>query len=210
MTAAADAPALPLGVRLRRALAVELPPSSDYDLNPWVKATERGHRPLRPAAVLVAVVGPETAPTVLLTKRSSLLTHHPGQIAFPGGKQDPGDPTLEAAALREAAEEVGLDPATVEVFGRLPSHETVTGFAVTPVLARVAAPFRPVPEAGEVAEVFFVPFDHLADLASYRVEWRRWRGERRHYYTAPWGPYYIWGATARILRGLAERCACRR
>jgi hypothetical protein len=93
------------------------------------------------------------------------------------------------------------------VLGTLPPHETVTGFSVTPVLARVAAPFDPVPEPGEVAEVFAVPFGHLADLRNYTVQARRWRGQMRHYYTVPWGPYYIWGATARILRGLAERLA---
>ncbi len=194
-----------LGTRLQASLAVDLPASSDFDLNPLIPAADRGRRDLRQAAVLVAVVGPAARPTVLLTKRSARLTHHPGQIAFPGGKLDAGDADHAAAALREAGEEVGLAPAAVEVLGALPPHETVTGFSVVPILARVAAPFRPVPEADEVAEAFFVPFDHLADPTRYRIEWRRWRGERRHYYTVPWGPYYIWGATARILRGLAER-----
>jgi hypothetical protein len=87
----------------------------------------------------------------------------------------------------------------------LPSHETVTGFTVTPVLGHVRGGFDPVPEAGEVDEVFEVPFDHVMDRTRYVVQSRFWRGQRRHYYTVPYGPYYIWGATARILRALADR-----
>jgi 8-oxo-dGTP pyrophosphatase MutT (NUDIX family) len=146
-------------------------------------------------------------PRLYLTKRSPALKHHPGQIAFPGGKQDAGDADPTAAALREAEEEIGLAGDGVAILGTLPPHETVTGFTVTPVLARVTAPFAPVPEPGEVAEVFSVPFAHVADPANYGVEARRWRGRMRRYYAVPWGPYYIWGATARILHGLAERLA---
>lgn len=177
--------------------------SSDFDLNPGTVLS--ANRVLRAAAVLVAVQDFPEGPQLLLTKRSSHLKHHPGQIAFAGGKQDPGDPTLAAAALREAHEEVGLPLDHVEVLGCLPAHETVTGFAVTPVLARITRPFTPVPEAGEVDEVFYVPFDFVTNPANFRVESRLWRGQMRRYYTVPYGPYYIWGATARILRGLAER-----
>ncbi|RVT83476.1 CoA pyrophosphatase [Rhodobacteraceae bacterium CCMM004] len=177
--------------------------SSDFDLNPGRPPPPAA--PLRGAAVLVAVRTDTIVPRLLLTKRSSALKHHPGQIAFPGGKIDPGDPTPEAAALREAHEEVGLPDGAAEVLGTLPPHRTVTGFAVTPVLALIAAPFQAVPEAGEVDEAFDVPLAHVLDPQNYLIGARQWRGQTRRYYTVPYGPYYIWGATARILRGLAAR-----
>ena len=177
--------------------------SSDFDLNPDVVLPEG--RILRAAGVLVPFVTEGAQVRVILTKRSSALKHHPGQIAFPGGKQDDTDADVTAAALREAHEEIGLRPSNVQVLGHLPGHETVTGFMVTPVLGRVLTQFDVRPEPGEVDEVFEVPLDHLADPSRYLVQSRRWRGQRRQYFTVPYGPYYIWGATARILRGLADR-----
>jgi len=179
--------------------------SSDFDLNAGVALAPR--RKLRAAAVLVPLVMLSGEVRIILTKRASGLKHHPGQIAFPGGKVEREDLGPAAAALREAREEIALAPANVEILGQLPAHETVTGFRVTPVVGRVRAPFIPRHEASEVAEVFTVPLAHVIDLSSFRVESRFWRGERRYYYTVPWGPYYIWGATARVLRGLAERLA---
>ncbi|MFW5655039.1 MAG: CoA pyrophosphatase [Roseicyclus sp.] len=187
---------------LREALRVRpLAPSSDYDLNPGTLLPPG--RNLRPAAVLIGVL--EDA--VILTKRASHLKHHPGQIALPGGKIDAGDAGPEAAALREAREEVGLDPGNVELLSVLPAHETVTGYTVTPILARVQAEFDAIPEPGEVSEVFRVPLSFLMEPANYRVEDRRWRGTRRRYFVVPYGPFYIWGATARILKSLADRVA---
>lgn len=191
--------------RLLAALGAASGASSDFDLNPDFRPPERAE--LRPAAVLVAVIETISGPQVLLTKRSSRLKHHPGQIAFPGGKVDAGDASVIAAAQREAEEEVGLDPGLVEVLGELPLHETVTGYTVTPVLGWIRAGFAPRPEAGEVEEVFWVPLAHVTDPARFRVERRVWLGQPRRYYVVPYGPYYIWGATARILRGLAERMA---
>lgn len=188
---------------VRKALAAAADrPSSDYDLNPETILPEG--RVLRPAGVLVPVLVDQGQARLFLTKRSSSLRHHPGQIAFPGGKQDHGDADVIAAALREAREEIGLAPENVRVLGTMPNHETVTGFAVTPVVAEVIAPFAPVAEPGEVAEVFQVPLDHVMAPSRYSVEARRWRGARRKYYTVPYGPYYIWGATARILHALAQ------
>ena len=192
-----------LADRLRSALAVQGRPSSDYDLNPDMQRLPE--RTLRSAAVLIPVIDRPANASVLLTKRSSALKHHPGQIAFPGGKVDEADDGAVDAALREAREEIGLDRRHVDVLGTLPPHETVTGFQVTPVLALVTAQFKVRPEPGEVAEAFEVPLDHVMNPARFLVESRRWRGERRFYFVVPWGPYYIWGATARILRALADR-----
>ena len=173
--------------------------SSDFDLNKGIMPAQLSRTS---AAVLIAVR--PVLETVILTKRSARLKHHPGQIAFPGGKKDPTDATLIDAALREAHEEIGLPAACVDVLGVLPTHQTVTGYEMTPILAILKADYDPIPEAGEVSEVFEVPLAHLIKPENYRIEGRHWRGQRREYYTVPYGPYYIWGATARILRELAE------
>ena len=112
---------------------------------------------------------------------------------------------MTAAALREAEEEIGLPRDLPRVLGHLPAHETVTGFTVTPVLALIEQSFDFRPEPGEVDEAFTVPLAHVLNPDNYIVESRHWRGQRRYYFTAPFGPYYIWGATARMLRGLAAR-----
>jgi 8-oxo-dGTP pyrophosphatase MutT (NUDIX family) len=189
--------------RLRRAMQIAAGASSDFDLNPGTVLNPG--RALRPAAVLVPVLIDRG--TMLLTKRSSHLKHHPGQVAFPGGKVEEGDGGADGAALREAWEEVGLPPGRVEILGHLPPHETITGFLVTPVVGLIQGDFVPVPEAGEVEEAFAVPLHHVLTPGNFAIEGRMWRGVRRRYYAVPWGPYYIWGATARILRGLAERFA---
>lgn len=188
---------------LRAALAHPARPSSDYDLNPGVRLPET--RVLRPAAVLVGIRRAGDMVDLMLTKRASHLRNHPGQIAFPGGAQDLGDADLIATALREAQEEIGLPPGAVDVLGTLPAHETVTGYQVTPILAEITGDFDLRPDPNEVAEVFAAPLAHVIDPARFRVERRIWRGVWRNYYVVPWGPYYIWGATARILRGLADR-----
>jgi 8-oxo-dGTP pyrophosphatase MutT (NUDIX family) len=167
--------------------------------------------------VLLGVVAGDGPPRVLLTKRAATLRHHPGQIALPGGKVDEADRSAAdprwggaggavAAALRESHEEVGLPTGAVEVLGTFGPHATVTGFSVTAVLA-LLAPFSPVPERGEVDEVFALPLAHVLDLDAYRIESRAWGGRRRGYWVLPFGPWYVWGATARILRSLAERAA---
>lgn len=177
--------------------------SSDFDLNPDVILPEG--RKLRQAGVLVPIQDIGGEAFVILTKRASHLKHHPGQIAFPGGKQDEGDVDVVDAALREATEEIGLPRRHVDVIGSLSSHETVSSFTMTPVIGLVTQTFVLKPEPGEVDEIFRVPLSHVTNPDNFRIEGRRWRGQRRHYYTVPFGPYYIWGATARILRGLADR-----
>lgn len=185
------------------ALRKEIGASSDFDLNPGFALPE--NRKLRPAAVLVPLIERGNGLHVFLTKRASTLQHHPGQVAFPGGKVDETDANPSAAAIREAEEEIGLPSGHARVLGELASHETVTSFLITPIVAEVTREFWPRPEPGEVDEVFTVPFSYLMQPEHFRIESRMWRGVRRRYYTIPYGPYYIWGATARILRGLAER-----
>ena len=185
---------------LIKALGRPMVASSDFDLNPDVRPLGRV---LKPAAVLVAVMGDG----LILTKRASHLKHHPGQIAFPGGKVEETDADTRAAALREATEEIGLPAELVQVIGALPSHETVTAYQITPILGIVRDVFDPKPDPNEVAEVFTVPLSHVLNPAHYRIEQRIWRGQMRRFYVVPYGPYYIWGATARILRGLAMQVA---
>lgn len=186
--------------RLCRAIESVRQTSSDFDLNPSLVLPERP--PLKPAAVLVAVT---KNAELVLTKRSTKLKHHPGQIAFPGGRQDDTDRDLVHTALREAHEEIGLDPSDVTVLGSLPNHETVTNYVATPIVGIIPDGLIFTPEAGEVSEVFTVPLEYVMDTKNFAIEGRRWQGSNRHYYTVPYGPYYIWGATARMLRGLAEQ-----
>jgi len=177
--------------------AIAAPAASD-------DAMDLVRRPLVPAAVLVAVVqGP--APGVLLTKRTSHLAKHAGQVAFPGGRIEPDDPSPEAAALREAQEEVGLDPACAEVLGRLPDYVTGTGFRVSPVLALLppGLDLRPAPD--EVEAVFQLPLAVLLDPEAPQRRRAEFLGRVREFWVWPHPEHYVWGATAAILVNLAHR-----
>jgi len=178
---------------------------SDFDLNPAARG-EAQCAP-RPAAVLCGLVERGDGLNVILTRRSGELTHHAGQICFPGGKVDATDPDPLAAALREAEEEIGLTPRQVTILGTLDPYLTVTGFRVTPFVGRVDPHWHPVPDAREVDEVFEVPLDFLMAPDNRLRHHHDRGGERRYYYAMPWGDYYIWGATAGMLKGLSDRLA---
>ena len=160
---------------------------------------------LHPASVLVPLQYEDSIWQVILTRRSMNMKKHSGQISFPGGKFEDEDKTLDATALREAFEEIGLSSKNVCLWGSLPSHETVTGFRVFPFIGVVNGYEIQINSAAEVSEVFKVPLEFLLDGRSYSKHSVTWNGEKRSYLAVPYGPYYIWGATARILYNFSEK-----
>lgn len=160
---------------------------------------------LRPAAVLLALVERADGPWLVLTQRAAHLSAHAGQISLPGGRMDRVDVSAVAAALRESEEEIGLAPERVDVLGSLRAYDTVTGFRIYPSVGWVREPpsaWRPDP--AEVADVFEVPLDIVADPANYRRDSYLRDGDRRYFYVLPWSDRYIWGATAGILVNFAR------
>jgi len=180
---------------------------SDFDLNPEL-ATARPHpdalATARPAAVLIPAIARDTI-TLLLTQRTAHLAAHAGQIAFPGGKAEPEDAHPLATALREAHEEIGLDPSLVSPLGTLDRYLTGTGFRITPVIGLVAPDFTLTLDPNEVADTFEVPLPFLMDPANYQRHTRTIGGVERHFYAVPFGDRFIWGATAGILRNMHQR-----
>jgi 8-oxo-dGTP pyrophosphatase MutT (NUDIX family) len=158
----------------------------------------------RPAAVLAPIVDRPGGLSVLLTLRASQLRAHSGQIAFPGGKIDPGE-APGGAALREAHEEIGLEERFVEPLGWLDPYLTGTGYRVAPLIALVEPSFVLKINKSEVESVFETPLAFLMDPANHRLDEREWQGRRRKYYAMPHEGRYIWGATAGILRNLYEK-----
>ncbi|HEV7440488.1 MAG TPA: CoA pyrophosphatase [Methylobacterium sp.] len=179
-------------------------PGGDHSLDPDGSAVAPP-LPHRQAAVLVPVVVRDEGLSVLLTKRALHLRDHSGQVAFPGGKIDPADPSPLAAALREAEEEIGLAPSAVRLLGYLDPYLSATGFLVTPVIGLVAGTVALAPNPDEVAEIFEVPLDHLMDPSRYHLKSRPWQGRTRYFYAVPFGENLIWGVTAGILHNLYER-----
>lgn len=210
-----DLPAVSAGQLLPRAIQARFDTPPRW--SPEVRREPRfsGRAPAQ-AAVLVPLVmrsGPEAPPHVLLTERAGHLSTHSGQIAFPGGKVDHTDASVEAAALREAQEEIGLDPRHVRVMGELPVYITGTAFEVTPVVALVEPGFALSPNPGEVADVFEVPLDFLMNPAHHRQHAFEWQGQQRQWFSMPFVEErpgldgqieaverFIWGATAGMLR----------
>lgn len=177
----------------------------DHDLNPDLLCPGGIERP---AAVLVPLFGRRREPHVLLTRRSSALTNHAGQIAFPGGCSEPGDADARATALRETQEEIGLGPDRIRPLGELDLYVTRTGFAVTPVVGWIEEEIaldQLTLDPGEVDEVFEVPLDFFLDPANRQRHARTYEGRPRYFYAYPYRDYYIWGATAGMLNNLAER-----
>jgi 8-oxo-dGTP pyrophosphatase MutT (NUDIX family) len=174
----------------------------------------------REAAVLMPIAMRPGGLTVLLTQRADNLSNHAGQVSFPGGSREPSDPTPIAAALREAHEEVNLDPGRVEVLGALPDYLTGTGFRVTPVVGLVHEPFSLAADSLEVASIFEVPLSFLMNPVHHQVRVFRWEGGERRFYAMPYpdrnspdlnvpepviasgvgSSHFIWGATAGMLR----------
>lgn len=160
---------------------------------------------LTAAAVLFPIVRRESGYTVLLTQRTAHLRDHAGQVSFPGGRVEPDDNSPLDTALRETEEEIGLARRHVQVLGYLPEYRTGTGFRVIPVVAVVFPPFDLKPDPFEVAEVFEVPLAFLLDEANHQRHSVHLRGALRHYFAMPYGDYFIWGATAGMIRSLTER-----
>jgi 8-oxo-dGTP pyrophosphatase MutT (NUDIX family) len=176
----------------------------DHTLNPDERGIEAGAASARPAAVLIGLINRPAGATVLLTERATHLRSHSGQVAFPGGKIDPGEDAIEAA-LREAEEEVGLARKHVEVFGLLDPYLSGSGYRITPVVAEIHPPFDLTINHHEVADTFEAPFAFVMDPANHQRQSREWQGTQRHFYAMPWENRYIWGVTAGILRNLYER-----
>ena len=186
--------------RIARSLAAEPP----HDLLPGDILEDEEGEP-SPAAVLVAITD-RPQPGLILTIRRDDLRTHAGQVAFPGGRIDAGETPVQAA-LREAHEELGLDPDYVTIFGEADAYRTVTGYCVTPVVGLVPPDLELVPSPAEVASWFEAPLDFVLDPANQRRMSAEFRGRMRHYYQIDWDGRRIWGATAAMLVNLTRRVA---
>lgn len=172
----------------------------DHDLNPGMMPDDV----LKAAAVLVPLVLRQDHITVLFTRRTDDLAHHPGQVSFPGGHVDAIDDGPEDAALRETEEEVSLSRRHIKIIGRLDTYKTRTGFSVVPVVGLVTPPFDIEPDPGEVAEVFEVPLNFLMDPDNHERHSREFQGKPREYYAMPYNGHFIWGATAGMVINLYD------
>jgi 8-oxo-dGTP pyrophosphatase MutT (NUDIX family) len=189
----------------RESLAERLAMVLDPALTVWgdeAALVHAGERSLTPAAVLVPLVNRPEDLTVLFTQRTAHLSDHAGQISFPGGRAEPGDPGPVATALRETEEEIGLPGQRVEVIGMLPRYRTVTHYEITPVVGLIEPPFPLTLDPFEVAEVFEVPLGFLLNPAHHESHTYDYQGTARRYYAMPYQGRFIWGATAGMLMNL--------
>jgi 8-oxo-dGTP pyrophosphatase MutT (NUDIX family) len=175
----------------------------DFDLAPDIRASmpER----LTPAAVLAPIVRRPEGWTMLLTQRTHTMPTHAGQIAFPGGRVQPEDADAVAAALRETEEETGIARGLIQPIGRVGTYETGTGYSIAPIVAFLDPGFSLAPDPREVAAVFEAPLSFLFDPANHQRHEREWQGRLRAYYAMPYEDWYIWGATAGMIRVIYER-----
>jgi 8-oxo-dGTP pyrophosphatase MutT (NUDIX family) len=176
---------------------------TDYDLNPDWPAPEK--KTYRKAAVLIGLIDRGDDYGVLLTLRPESMAQHAGQVAFPGGRIEPDDVTPLAAALREASEEVGVDPVSITMLGQGDPYLTGTGFAISPFVGVLPPGFTPQPHPREVADVFETPLSFLMNPANHQRHEREYKGALRAYYAMPHNGRYIWGATAGMIKSLYER-----
>jgi len=186
---------------LRARFAAASPPLWTPEEGERVLPGREGREPT-PASVLVPLVLRPHGLTLLLTQRTAHLTDHPGQISFPGGRAEAYDADAVDTALRESEEEIGLARRHVEILGALPRYLTGTGYCVTPVVGLIAPPFEVVADPSEVEAIFEVPLAFLMDGAHHQRLSMELPGGRRSFYAMPYEGYYIWGATAGMLRNL--------
>lgn len=192
---------LNIGDALREKLAAYRPQErGDYSLNPELFLPP----PYRAAAVLIPILKRDTGYTVLFTQRTAHLSAHAGQVSFPGGGADETDRDAAATALREAEEEIGLSPPSVEILGTLDHYITRSGYRVAPVVGLVAAPQALNPDSSEVEKIFEVPLGHIFSPGALARKKVTLENGERSFYALTWQEFYIWGATAGMLRNFVE------
>ena len=184
---------------------------SNEDANPKNRAAQDQYaqasnkNALTRAAVLVPIILRDDGLRVLLTKRTEHLKNHAGQISFPGGRVDDTDRNVQHTALREAEEEVGLHPSHIDIIGELDQYIVGTGYLVSPIIGMIKPPFKLIRQENEVAEIFEAPLDFLITPKNFTRYAREFNGKMHHHFAITWQNYFIWGATAGMLRNLSQR-----